>query len=476
MSRGFVLAVLCLCAYVLATDQVSIVILGASGDLAKRKIFPALFSLYEEGLLPQKFNIIGYARSALTDSELVDRVQPFLHSSSHQSEFFKHVTYVQGAYDKQNDYENLSTKLATLENGSADRIFYLSLPPNVFLDSANYLNKHCRTTSGYNRIIVEKPFGRDLKTFHELSQGLNTSFVPEEIYRIDHFVGKEVAQSILPLRFNNAIFEPLWNNNHVQSIQILFKEKIGCEGRGGYFDSYGMIRDVMQNHLMQLLALICMDKPTSMSASDIRAEKIKLLRQVQALTTKDVVVGQYEGYKDDPTVDPNSIAETYAAIVLHVNNDRWKNVPVIMKAGKALNERLLEIVLQFKQGNELVIRIQPDESVYFRVNTKGPGYKDDPIETKLVFDYKTIGGLIPEAYAKLIYDAIQGKSSNFVTEEEINLCWIVFDDLLEKLESLKVKPVSYVYGGKGPVEATKLVKEYGLHWSDDQDTVTVESI
>jgi glucose-6-phosphate 1-dehydrogenase len=379
---------------------------------------------------------------------------------------------VQGAYDKQQDYENLNKELSSVEQGPSSRIFYLSLPPNVFLDSATFLNKFCRTTTGYNRIIVEKPFGKNLKTFHELSEGLNSSFKAEEIYRIDHFVGKEVAQSVIPLRFSNSIFEPLWNNNHIKSVQIIFKEKIGCEGRGGYFDSYGMIRDVMQNHLMQLVALTCMEKPTSMSSDDIIAEKVKVLSAVVPLTMKDVIVGQYEGYTKDSTVAPNSITETYAALVLHINNARWKGVPIIMKAGKALNERVLEIILQFKDSNnELVIRIQPDESVYYKIKTKGPGYKDDLIETKLELSYKTLNGTIPEAYAKLLYDVTQGKSSNFVAEEEINVSWKVFDNVLEQLEQMKGTPAQYVYGGNGPVEANELLKPYGLKWSDDTSVV-----
>jgi glucose-6-phosphate 1-dehydrogenase len=459
------------------TDSITFIILGASGDLAKRKIYPALFSLYAEGLLPPTWNIVGYARSALTNDQLRERIKPFLLTKDETLEnvFFQNVFYIQGSYDKPQDYEHLNTELKRIEKDQpSNRIFYLSLPPNVFLDSATYLNKLCRTSKGYNRIIIEKPFGRNSQTFRELSEGLNLSFAPEEIYRIDHFLGKEVVQNVNFLRFENSIFEPLWDNSHIKSIQIIFKEKIDIEGRGGYFDSYGMIRDVVQNHLMQILALVCMDRPASLSSKDIITEKVKLLKDIQTLSTEDLVVAQYQGYTEDPTVNPKSTSETFAALVLHINNKRWKGVPIVMKAGKALNERVLEIIVQFKDTdlfsnhtNELIIRVQPDESIYLNILSKVPGYKDEIMPVRLNLSYKTFNSTIPEAYARLLYDVTQGKSSNFVTEEEISLCWNIFDDALAKLEQIKGKPAQYIYGGNGPIEARQLVEKYNLQWSDE---------
>ncbi|KAL0485276.1 glucose-6-phosphate 1-dehydrogenase [Acrasis kona] len=505
-------------------DNVTVVVLGASGDLAKRKIYPALFSLYQEGLKPKTWTIIGYARSELSDEDLKKRVTPFMpkpdgrdRSSSNSvppspnstgpkkkeepltleqklEKFFEDCHYVQGSYDEQQDYERLNKEIEKYEEGKkSNRLFYLSLPPNVFLDAANNLGEFCKTKSGgWNRIVIEKPFGRDLASFQELSEGLNKSFNSHEIYRIDHFVGKEVVQNLNVLRFANVIFDPLWHRSNIKCVQIIFKEQLGVEGRGGYFDHYGMIRDVVQNHLMQILCLVCMEPPVSLSPEDINAEKIKLLKAISKIDKEDFVIGQYRaknisgkeypGYLDDETVDNNSITETFAACVLKIKNRRWDGVPILMKAGKALDEKVLEVRIQFKDvpgnlytehkvsPNELVIRIQPDEAIYFKIMNKIPGYTDRLTESLLDFTYKDQKKSIniPEAYARLMCDVLIGNENNFISEEELSLSWKIFDPVLEQMEKLHMTPEPYAFGSRGPVEADYLAARHGVKWSETE--------
>lgn len=506
-------------------DNVTIVVLGASGDLAKRKIYPALFSLYCEGLRPISWNIIGYARSNLSKEELRERVLPFLskEESRERSQsnatsptipkpnqqktqelsrsqllenFFNNCYYVQGTYDVAQDFEKLNQEMNKLEGGKkSHRLFYLSLPPNVFLEAATNIGNHCRTQTGWNRIVIEKPFGRDLESFKELSEGLNKNFSPSEIYRIDHFVGKEVVQNLNVLRFANVIFDPLWHRSNIKCIQIIFKEQLGVEGRGGYFDNYGMIRDVVQNHLMQILALVCMEPPVSLSPEDITAEKIKVIKAISPIAKEDIVIGQYKakkisgkeypGYLDDPTVDPNSATETFAAVVLKIKNRRWDGVPILMKAGKALDEKVLEVRIQFNEvpanlytahkvtPNELVIRIQPDEAIYFKIMNKVPGYTDRLTESQLDFSYKSqTKQSIPDAYARLMCDVLVGNESNFIGEEELALSWKIFDPVLELKEKLHIIPEQYPYGSRGPVEADYLAARHNCKWSETDISVS----
>jgi glucose-6-phosphate 1-dehydrogenase len=469
-------------------------------------------------LRPISWNIIGYARSALTREELRERILPFIpkddtrdrsQSVSSPSQpsgnkqklelprdqlldnFFACCHYVQGAYDKGEDFMHLNEEMKKLEGGKrANRLFYLSLPPNVFLDAATNIGNHCRTETGWVRIVIEKPFGRDLKSFRDLSDGLNKVFKPNEIYRIDHFVGKEVVQNLNVLRFANVIFDPLWHRSNIKCIQIIFKEQLGVEGRGGYFDSYGMIRDVVQNHLMQILALVCMEPPVSLAPEDITAEKIKVIKAISPIAKEDFVIGQYRakkisgkeypGYLDDPTVDPNSLTETFAACVLKIKNRRWDGVPILMKAGKALDEKVLEVRIQFNDvpanlytnykvsPNELVIRIQPDEAIYFRIMNKVPGYTDRLTESQLDFSYKSQAKNIniPDAYARLMCDVLVGNESNFIREEELELAWKLFDPVLELMEKLHMAPEPYAFGSRGPVEADYLAARHGVKWSE----------
>ncbi len=321
-----------------------------------------------------------------------------------------------------------------------------------------------------------------------MSQHLSKLFIEDELYRIDHYLGKEMVQNLIVLRFANKIFKRIWNRDSIESVQITFKEPFGTEGRGGYFDEFGIIRDVIQNHLIQILALIAMEPPISKNAEDIRNEKVKVLRSIPELKLEDVVLGQYVGnpngrtdseklgYLDDPTVPKGSTTPTFAATLLNIKNERWDGVPFILKAGKALNERKAEIRIQFKDvpgdifdnvcaRNELVIRVQPDEAVYMKISTKKPGMNFSPEETELDLTYKHRyeDVYMPDAYERLILDVFLGSQIHFVRTDELAEAWRIFTPLLHRIESEKIKPVPYVYGSRSVAEADQLISTVGKY-------------
>lgn len=332
---------------------------------------------------------------------------------------------------------------------------------------------------GWNRIIIEKPFGKDADSSKELSDHLSKLFREEQLYRIDHYLGKEMVQNLMTIRFGNKIFNPTWNRENIASVLITFKEPFGTEGRGGYFDEFGIIRDVMQNHLLQILSLVAMEKPVSIHPDDIRNEKVKVLKSISELTLDDVVLGQYIGnpdgegeaklsYLDDPTVPAGSTTATYALAVLKINNERWDGVPFILRCGKALNERKAEVRIQYKdvpgdifggkpKRNELVIRVQPGEALYVKMMTKTPGITFDMEETELDLTYgsryKEVK--LPDAYERLILDVFCGSQMHFVRSDELSEAWRIFTPLLHDIEEKKPAPIPYVYGSRGPKEANR---------------------
>ncbi|KAF7352770.1 Glucose-6-phosphate 1-dehydrogenase [Mycena venus] len=353
-------------------------------------------------------------------------------------------------------------------------MFYFALPPNVFVSVAKNIKEHCYAETGVNRIIVEKPLGRDLDSARELSNSLKQYWSEEETYRIDHYLGKEMVKNILVLRFANIAMASMWDKSHISNIQITFKEPFGTEGRGGYFDSFGIIRDVLQNHLLQVLSILTMERPVSFSAEDIRDEK------------EDTLLGQYvgadgkPGYLEDDTVPRGSVCPTFAATCLWIKNERWEGVPFILKAGKALNEAKVEVRIQFKdvtQGifkditrNELIIRIQPSEAVYLKMNTKTPGLQTRAMATEmdLTYNQRFADAKIPEAYEALILDALQGDHSNFVRNDELDVAWKIFTPILHWIDGqsgARPKPTSYPYGSRGPAELNTFVEKYGYHRS-----------
>eukprot|EP00105_Crassostrea_gigas_P011810 XP_011427632.1 PREDICTED: glucose-6-phosphate 1-dehydrogenase [Crassostrea gigas] len=391
------------------------VILGASGDLAKKKIYPTLWWLYRDGLVPEKTYFIGYARSKMLMEDIRQKALPFMKVKDSEKqkmeEFFKVNEYIAGSYDKPDGFAKLNKAIE--EKGSCNRIFYLALPPSVYETVTLNLKAVCMSKGDkWTRIVVEKPFGKDLESSNQLSNHLGALFKEEEIYRIDHYLGKEMVQNLMVLRFANKIFSPVWNRDGIASVVISFKEPFGTQGRGGYFDEFGIIRDVMQNHLLQILTLVAMEKPPSTGAEDIRNEKVKVLKSISQVELDNVVLGQYvgnpegqgdekQGYLDDPTVPKGSATPTFVTAVLMVKNERWEGVPFILRCGKALNERKAEVRIQFKdvagdifpagevKRNELVIRVQPDEAVYLKMMTKSPGMTFGCEETELDLSYKS---------------------------------------------------------------------------------------
>ncbi|KAL1590537.1 Glucose-6-phosphate 1-dehydrogenase [Cladosporium halotolerans] len=475
-------------------DNTTIIVLGASGDLAKKKTFPALFGLYRNAYLPQGVKIVGYARTKMDHPEYLKRVKSYIKTPTPEieqqlEEFCKHTTYVSGQYDDDESFQALEKHLQELEKGQPEtnRVFYMALPPSVFIPVSERLKKNTYPKKGIARIIIEKPFGKDLPSSRELDRALRPNWKEEEIFRIDHYLGKEMVKNILILRFGNEFFGATWNRNHIDNIQITFKEPFGTEGRGGYFDEFGIIRDVMQNHLLQVLTLLAMERPISFSAEDIRDEKVRVLRGMPSIEPKNVIIGQYEksldgskpGYKEDDTVPKESRCPTFASMVAFIKNERWDGVPFILKAGKALNEQKTEVRIQYKDvtsgifkdipRNELVLRVQPNESVYTKMNSKLPGLSMQTVVTELDLTYRRrFSDLkIPEAYESLILDALKGDHSNFVRDDELDASWRIFTPLLHYLDDNKeIIPMGYPYGSRGPAVLDDFVSSYGYKFSD----------
>ncbi|KAL1413340.1 Glucose-6-phosphate 1-dehydrogenase [Vanrija albida] len=480
------------------------VVLGASGDLAKKKTFPALFTLFRQGHLPSDIHIVGYARTKMTPEEFQKRATSYIKppkNKEHQAEyevalagFHKILSYVSGPYDQDSGYQDLETHLREIEAKRAkgekrNRIFYMALPPSVFTEAAAGLKKNNYSTEGGNRLIVEKPFGKDLESCREMMSALKAEWAESETYRIDHYLGKEMVKNLLVLRFGNIVLDAVLNKNAVSNVQITFKEPFGTEGRGGYFDEFGIIRDVCQNHLLQALSVLTMERPVSFSAEDIRDEKVKVLRAIPPIKPADTLLGQYvaadgkPGYLDDDTVPKGSTCPTFAALTLFINNPRWEGVPFIMKAGKALNEGKVEIRVQFKDvtsgiftdiaRDELVIRIQPDEAVYLKLNSKLPGLITKAIPTELNLNYaeRFTDVEVPQAYEALILDAIKGDRSNFVRDDELDVAWKIFTPILHWIDGVdggeKPKPEPYPYGSRGPSDSAAFSARYGYRRTEE---------
>lgn len=476
----------------LKSRALTIVVLGASGDLAKKKTFPALFHLYCNGLLPPDVNIIGYARSVIEDVEtwkkttLASFFTRLRGRGCHVQAFLGRVSYMSGMYDRAEDFARLNERICSLEASfkspekGGNRLFYFALPPAVFMDACTGIRSWAmqRPGMGWVRVIIEKPFGRDTETSVRLSKQLEPLFDETQLFRIDHYLGKEMVQNIIVTRFANSVFSALWNSQNIASVQITFEEDIGTQGRGGYFDKVGIIRDVVQNHLTQVLSLLAMERPCSLNAEDIRDEKVTVLKHVRPLTPSDCVLGQYTasengsmpGYLDDPTVPRDSRCPTFAVLRLYINNDRWHGVPFVIKAGKALGKRFMGICIQFRdetrlfgdaaQRNELVIRAQPSEAMFLRLTAKTPGLANDIHQTELDLTYEhRYNVTLPDAYESLIHDALRGDSTNFVRRDELDAAWRIYTPLLNAIDEGKVGVLPYAAGSCGPPAAQEFIAE-----------------
>ena len=471
----------------------SIIVVGASGDLAHKKIFPALFALYCQGYLPEAFNVTGFARRPMETEEfrnslaehLTCRYAPGESCAEKTDGFLSRCTYVRGEYGSRDDFLTLFQSLRGSEGpGPANRIFYMAIPPFLFLDVARSLGDtglvSCDSTGEWSRVVIEKPFGRDRNSSDELVASMSQVFTEDQTYRIDHYLGKELVQDLLVLRFANPIFDPLWNRSLVESVRILWQEEIGVEGRGGYFDQYGIIRDVMQNHLLQILALVTMERPASLAAKHVRDEKVKVLSTIAPVRIEDVALGQYATYVEEPDVSANSPTPTFAATVLHSHSPRWQGVPFLLWAGKGLDTRFTEIRIRFRAApenlfrrsrsalppNELVIRVQPDEAIYFDIVNKAPGLDMKLVESSLNLRYESaFSAAIPDAYECLLLDVIRGDKGLFIRWDELAAAWDIFTPALDEIERHAIQPDPYPFGGKGPARAFELAQKHGILWA-----------
>jgi len=479
----------------------ALIIFGASGDLTRRKILPAVYNLGLSRLLPGRFALVGVARRAKPDfaREMKEAVAKFSRrkpiDEATWSELEKGMAYVQGDFNDPATYERLAEELTRLERGaSQSRVFYLAVAPS---EVPSIVKGLCAAKlvvppspdpdASFQHVVVEKPFGEDLASARALNRELLACLDERQIYRIDHYLGKETVQNLLVFRFGNTIFEPLWSRNHISHVQITVAEDIGVEGRGKFYEQVGITRDIVQNHALQILTMMAMDPPSSWDANAVRDEKVKVLRALRPIRGQEVlertVRAQYTagtvrgdkvvGYREEPDVDPKSNTETYVAMSLRIDDFRWGGVPFYLRAGKRLAKRHAEVALHFKplphrlfrdapggqdEPNVLVVRIQPDEGISLRFATKVPGGGMSMRNVAMDFRYgTTFGSSTPEAYERLILDAMRADPTLFTRADEVEAQWGFIDPILEAWRKLEAPVATYEAGSWGPSEADKLL-------------------
>ncbi len=468
------------------------VIFGASGDLTRRKLIPALFNQYVKGRFTEPIHIIGFSRRPYSDDEfrqlLLEGMQELtgvVPSMSDWKEFSQRVWYVRGDLTETKDYENLRAFLNEKEGGTCNRLYYLATAPDFFPLIIDHLGDlgMANEEGGWRRVIIEKPFGYDLASATELNKAIHSFFKEHQIYRIDHYLGKDTAQNILYFRFLNTIFEPIWNRNFIDHVQITVAEDLDVGHRAGYYDKAGVVRDVFQNHLLQLLTLVAMEPSATFDADAVRNEKVKVLRAVRPIALEDTVRAQYEGYRETEGVAPDSQTPTYAVIKLYIDNWRWQGVPFYLRSGKSLDSKTSEIVIEFEPPphvmlelppdykltpNYLSLCIQPDEGIHLRFETKVPGSPRETRSVDMEFHYRTTfqGETLPDAYERLLLDALNGDPSLFTRSDEIELAWGLVDPVIQGWErSSGMSPlVSYTPGEWGPPEADAFMARDDRVW------------
>ncbi|MGG3470884.1 glucose-6-phosphate dehydrogenase [Neobacillus pocheonensis] len=475
-------------------------IFGATGDLAKRKLFPSLYRLFNKGKL-HNFAVIGVARRQMhTDdfqASVKDSVLSALGNKENIDEFISHFYYQSHDVADSSSYASLKTFADQIDqqyNLEGNRIFYLAMAPEFFGPIALHLKSDGLTkVKGYKRLVIEKPFGHDLESAKELNRQIRTAFSEKEVYRIDHYLGKEMVRNIEVIRFANAIFEPLWNNRYISNIQITSSETLGVEERGRYYESSGALRDMLQNHMMQMVALLAMEPPIKLTTDEIRSEKVRVFRALRSVEGDEVndyfVRGQYgEGemddqavpkYRDEPMVDIESNTETFVAGKVMIDNFRWAGVPFYIRTGKRLKVKSTKIVVQFKDipmnlyyqtekmlnPNLLVIHIQPEEGITLHLNAKKAGGHLDAQEVRLSFANTGIHAMnTPEGYEKLLYDCMRGDATNFTHWDEVAYSWAFVDKISAAWQKTKADFPNYESGSKGPDEADKLLEKDGFFW------------
>ncbi len=486
-------------------DSLIYVIFGASGDLAKRKLVPALYSLFVQNLLPRKFILLGVSRSHITNGEFRDAMKSAINefkeidNTELIDEFIEKIHYLPIQFDDPSSYLSLKERLRSFRKKeliSGNTIFYLSTPPSLYSTIPRHLASVGlnHQNDGWKRLIIEKPFGYDLESALKLKTQLLDQWSEEQLFRIDHYLGKETVQNLLVTRFSNGIFEPLWNRNFVHHVEITSSESLGVETRGGYYDSSGALRDMVQNHLLQVTALTAMEPPSSLEPSAIRNEILKVFQSLRPIDENEVknsaIRGQYlsstikgkpvKGYREEQGVNPDSYTETFAALKFYIDNWRWGDVPFYIRTGKKLPTRVMEVVIHFKPTphflfaqqrnchtcNQLVIRIQPDEGILLKFGMKTPGAGFEVQTVNMDFHYADLAAKrIPSAYERLIYDSIKGDTTLFSRSVEVIEAWKFITPVLNCWKNDKDIPLyGYPAGSWGPEKADSLIEEEDLTW------------
>jgi glucose-6-phosphate 1-dehydrogenase len=466
------------------------IIFGASGDLTARKLVPALYHLKKADMLPDTIHIIGMGRTEYTDEDFREHLRQGLEKNddldpSTWQEFSQRMFYIPGSYDESETYQKLDAKIREFspEPGQlGNRLFYMAVPPTVYPDIIHRLGNAglCDTRESWSRLVIEKPFGSDLASARHLNDLIHEFFDEAQVYRIDHYLGKETVQNIMAFRFANFIFQEVWDRKYIDHVQITVAEDEGVGHRGGYYDQAGAIRDMLQNHLLQLLSLIAMESPNDMNARALRDEKVKLLQCILPIKLENTVWGQYEGYQQEDKVEENSSTPTYIALQLSVNNWRWQGVPIYLRTGKALARKTTEITVDFKylpnpifdpctstESNRITFCIQPNEGIRlnFELKTPGGGMCTSPVSMN--FQYSDLIGdqPLPDAYQRLLLDIVQGDASLFARADEIERAWQIVTPLLQAAESNDPPPL-YIYpkDSAGPAEANHIIEDDGRSW------------
>jgi len=476
-----------------AEQTTTIVIFGASGDLTRRKLIPSLCSLFCKGRLGPEVQIVGMARRDKTSegyreslAEGMDGFDDFSPDMAEWAEFASRIHYCRGDVASAGDLVGLKEVLKGIEapGKPANRLYYLALAP--FLYEPAVLNLGAAGMAGaagaWRRVIIEKPFGSDLSSAQALNKSIHSVFSEDQVFRIDHYLGKETVQNLLVLRFANTIFEPVWNRNYIDNVQITVSETVSLSDRAGYYDRAGVFRDMFQNHLLQLLTVVAMEPPSNFQADLLRNEKVKVLNAIRRVSRdsalETAVHAQYDGYLEEKGVPSDSRTPTYAAVRMDIDNWRWQGVPFYLRSGKALDDKRTEIVIQFKRPphlmfqqeigpNILAIQVQPDEGLHIEFQAKTPDEKMGlkPVDLEFHYDDSFGGQDIPDAYERLLLDAMNGDASLFIRSDEIEEAWEIMDPIIQGLAASDAPlPAGYAIGSKGPDEADRFLAKYGHDW------------